>query len=52
MESPVCVDVCPTKALELVEVADYDDMLREKRREVAGKLAGNKKPGLLVLDLE
>ena len=31
MELPVCVDVCPTRALELVDLAEYDDVLREKR---------------------
>lgn len=32
MENPVCVDVCPTRALELADVEDYDHILKEKRQ--------------------
>ncbi len=35
MEKPVCVDVCPTKALEVVELEEIEELLREKRRKTA-----------------
>jgi carbon-monoxide dehydrogenase iron sulfur subunit len=52
MENPVCVDVCPCKALELVEISDAEDVLRQRRQEVTKKLAKSKKTGLLLLDLD
>jgi carbon-monoxide dehydrogenase iron sulfur subunit len=52
MESPVCVEVCPCKALELVEIGDYEEMLRRKREKVTQKLTVGKKNGLLLLDLD
>ncbi len=52
MENPACVEVCPCKALELVEIGDYEEMLRQRREEVIKKLAANKKAGFLLLDLE
>jgi Fe-S-cluster-containing hydrogenase component 2 len=52
MENPVCVDVCPCKALELVEIGDYEESLRQRRQEVTKKLAKSKKTGLLLLDLD
>jgi anaerobic carbon-monoxide dehydrogenase iron sulfur subunit len=52
MENPVCVEVCPCKALELVELEKFDEMLRRKRESVAGELAGENKKRLLVLDLD
>ena len=52
MENPVCVEVCPTHALELVELDDYDSMLRERRMEIQEITAfENKKEGLLLLEL-
>ncbi|MBW2146113.1 MAG: 4Fe-4S dicluster domain-containing protein [Deltaproteobacteria bacterium] len=52
MESPVCVDVCPANALELVEVNDFDEMFRERRQEISNNLtSGDEKKGLLLLDL-
>jgi len=52
MENPICVEVCPTQALELVEMDDYDDMLREKRQEIGEILTSrNTKEGLLLLEL-
>jgi len=32
MEAPVCVDVCPTRALELVNLDEYEDLLAMRRR--------------------
>ena len=52
MENPACVEVCPCKALELVEIGDYEEVLRQRREEVTKKLAANKKAGFLLLDLE
>jgi Fe-S-cluster-containing hydrogenase component 2 len=51
-ENPVCVEVCPCKALELVEIGDYEDVLRQRRQEVTKKLAERRKAGLLLLDLD
>jgi carbon-monoxide dehydrogenase iron sulfur subunit len=47
MENPVCVE-----ALELVEIGDYEEILRQRREEVPKKLAEHKKSGFLLLDLE
>jgi carbon-monoxide dehydrogenase iron sulfur subunit len=52
MENPVCVEVCPSKALELVELEKYDEMLRRKRESIPAKLTGEDKKALLVLDLD
>ncbi len=52
MEVPVCVDVCPTKALELIDVDQYEDLLRVKRAETAADLQRkNRLDGALLLDL-
>ncbi len=51
MERPVCVDVCPTRALEVVDMADYDQFLQGKGSQVATGLA-YAGPGLLLLDLQ
>lgn len=39
MDIPVCVDVCPTRALELVDLAAYDDVLQAKRTATAELLS-------------
>ncbi|HSR12204.1 MAG TPA: 4Fe-4S dicluster domain-containing protein [Thermodesulfobacteriota bacterium] len=52
METPVCVEVCPCKALELVEVDDYEKALKERRAAAAEKIPVGDKKALLVLDLE
>jgi Fe-S-cluster-containing hydrogenase component 2 len=53
MENPVCVEVCPAHALELVDLDDFEEMLSERRRRVTETLSINdEKRGLLVLDLE
>jgi carbon-monoxide dehydrogenase iron sulfur subunit len=51
MEKPVCVDVCPTKALEMVEIEALDELLREKRRKTAHGMAAAGGVGLSLLDL-
>ena len=52
MENPLCVEVCPCKALELVDLGEFEEMLRQRREEVTKKLSENKKDGLLLLDLD
>jgi anaerobic carbon-monoxide dehydrogenase iron sulfur subunit len=52
MDNPVCVEVCPCKALELVEVEEFDKIFERRRQEVGKKIAENKKKGLLLLDLK
>lgn len=53
MENPVCVEVCPAHALELLDLDDFEEMLSERRRRVTETLLTNgEKRGLLVLDLE
>jgi len=52
MEKAVCVEVCPCKALELVEIQDFEEILRHRREEVVRELTGSNRKGLLVLDLD
>jgi carbon-monoxide dehydrogenase iron sulfur subunit len=51
MEKPVCVDVCPTGALEVMELCGIEDLLREKRRKTADEMAADGRRGLRLLDL-
>ena len=52
MEHPVCADVCPTQALELVDLDDYQGILHSKRRDTADSLQVGKDHGsILLLDL-
>ena len=51
MEKPVCVDVCPTKALELVEIEEIETQLREKRRKTAEAMADSIGEGIRLLDI-
>ena len=48
METPVCADVCPTEALELIEVEEIEHLLHEKRLMTAKALTGG--DGLVLLD--
>lgn len=50
MELPVCLDVCPTKALELIEVSD-EEILRQRRRKAVSELAKAASPGVQLIDL-
>jgi len=52
MEYPVCVDVCPTHALELVELGEYDAVLQKKRQKISEGLSVGDREGLLILDLK
>ena len=52
MEVPVCVDVCPTKALEVLEMSQYEAVIGRKTRELVGDLHDDDRQGrLLLLDL-
>jgi len=51
MEKPACVDVCPTKALELVDSEAIDGLLREKRRATVGTVTAAGDGGVTILDL-
>jgi anaerobic carbon-monoxide dehydrogenase iron sulfur subunit len=52
MESPVCVDVCPTGALELVELDAYADILRNRRQKISEAAAKSDAKGICVLALK
>lgn len=53
MESAVCVDACPTQALEIVEVETLGEAFAEKRRRAASlaAAAAHLGGGAVVLDL-
>jgi carbon-monoxide dehydrogenase iron sulfur subunit len=51
MEKPVCVDVCPTKALEVVELENMDELLRLKRLGAAKSMTSEPGEGIRLLDL-
>lgn len=52
MEHPVCVDVCPTQAIELVDVDDLGKTYRKKRQvAVEAAAVASSDGGLVVLDL-
>jgi len=51
MEKPICVDVCPTRALEVVELDGIDELLREKRQRTTKAMAEAGNEGIRLLDL-
>lgn len=51
MEGPVCVDVCPTQALELVDLEEIDKLLHERREETSKTITSQKREGLVLLGL-
>jgi carbon-monoxide dehydrogenase iron sulfur subunit len=51
MEKPVCVDVCPTSALELVDLDQIETLLSEKRRKAAGEMGNDQREGIRLLDV-
>ena len=51
MENPVCVDVCPTHALELVELDEIEKLLQEKRGGISEEITVKKMDGLYLLHL-
>jgi len=51
MENPVCVDVCPTRALELVDLDEFEALLHQKRVKIIQAGTAFKKDGnVLLLD--
>jgi Fe-S-cluster-containing hydrogenase component 2 len=52
MENPVCLEVCPCQALELVDIEELDIITGRRRAEIGRTLAGKKEKGLLLLDLK
>jgi anaerobic carbon-monoxide dehydrogenase iron sulfur subunit len=52
MEKPVCVDVCPTKALEVVDMEEIETLLREKRHNIAQMMADCGGGGIRLLDIK
>lgn len=53
MEHPVCVEVCPTQALEIVDLDNLGEMYSEKRRiTVKTAAATGGMEDLVVLDLD
>jgi Fe-S-cluster-containing hydrogenase component 2 len=50
MEKPTCVDVCPTRALEVIDLTETEALLGEKRRKAARATADRAGEGLCLLD--
>ena len=52
MEYPVCVDVCPTEALELIDLDRYEDLLASRRKKTIDQIQGKSDhTGLFLLEL-
>jgi Fe-S-cluster-containing hydrogenase component 2 len=52
MEHPVCVEVCPTRALEVVDKHKIEEMYWEKRRiEMETAAGSSEKEGRMRCDL-
>ncbi len=52
MEGPVCVEVCPTKALELLEIDQYEKTIGRKTSRLITDLQDEKgRESILLLDL-
>lgn len=53
MDNPVCVEVCPTHALELVELDEFETLLHQRRRQAVQEAAdASKADEMLLLDLK
>jgi carbon-monoxide dehydrogenase iron sulfur subunit len=52
MDNPVCVEVCPCKALELVELEEFDKIFEHRRQEVSQEIVEKKASGMILLDLK
>jgi Fe-S-cluster-containing hydrogenase component 2 len=53
MDHPVCVEVCPTQAIDVVELDEIEEKYHEKRRvalQAAASASGEE--AFLLLDLE
>lgn len=51
MEQPACVEVCPTRALEVVDLEGIEELLREKRQRTSTSMAKACDEGIRLLDL-
>ena len=52
MEHPVCVDVCPTQALELIDLDRYEEILRRRRLRTISQIPREiGDAGILLLEL-
>lgn len=51
MEHPVCVDVCPTHALELVDLDQYEEFLGTRRQKTIDRVTAEKGKGFCLLGL-
>jgi Fe-S-cluster-containing hydrogenase component 2 len=51
MEGPVCVEVCPTQALELVDLEEIEKLLHKRREETIKTITSKKREGLVLLGL-
>ena len=53
MDHPVCVEVCPTQAIEVVELDKIEEKFREKRQAAVGSAAcASGEEAFLLLDLQ
>jgi Fe-S-cluster-containing hydrogenase component 2 len=53
MEHPVCVEVCPTQAIEVVELEKINEKFREKRQAaVKAAAVESGEEAFLLLDLK
>jgi Fe-S-cluster-containing hydrogenase component 2 len=53
MNHPVCVEVCPTQAIEVVELDKIEEKFREKRQAaVEAAAAASSEEAFLLLDLK
>lgn len=52
MENPVCVDVCPTRALELVNLDEIEGLLRGKTKGINSAIPTGRRKGLVLFDLD
>jgi carbon-monoxide dehydrogenase iron sulfur subunit len=52
MEHPVCVEACPTQALELIDMDRYEEMLQSRRAVTISQIPNEvAKAGILLLEL-
>lgn len=53
MEHPVCVEVCPTQAIEVVELDEIEEKFREKRKAAVKAAAdASSEEAFMLLDLQ
>lgn len=52
MEHPICVEVCPCQALELIEINELERIPGPQAQDLSQKTAGQNRSGILLLDLD